>query len=108
MLLDSALERRNPGSLDRFYSSLEQLDADRMRDSAERLSGHTLPGLPEVFRRFVESRFLADYEDDQGLVRRLDQVMHRARQPQLPRWLVDRLDLFRSWVEPRTDDLLGC
>jgi hypothetical protein len=58
--------------------------------------------------RFLGARFLADYATDAGVVKRLGQVLHRARQTLEPRGaaaLERGLPAIRDLVRARLDDL---
>jgi hypothetical protein len=64
-------------------------------------------GVARLVRSFVRERFLADYAQPASMLRRLDRVARRARQPPLPDSLSGVLPATRVCVAARRDELLG-
>lgn len=84
ILLDAVLIERDPTQLKAYYAALDALDADRVRQAAERIAPRPIPDLARVVRMFSQERFLWDYLDDGKLLFRLNQVMRRVSLPTLP------------------------
>lgn len=107
MLLDSELSRARPGALDRWYSLLATLDPADVERRARGLATGPCDGLARLVRAFVEARFVADYEDDARLLRRLDAVLRRTRQSALAGILPPVLPRAREVVASRAEALLA-
>ncbi len=95
MLLDAALIDKEPDLCDRYYAAMETVDAATLGAVARALT----PGLdaPDaqfqaLLDRFIGARFLADYQDDLTLAKRLSQVAQRVK--------LNALDARFVWVLP--------
>lgn len=84
MLLDAVVEERRPGSTQRYYDAIEQLDVDELARIVARFTGREVPGLARLFPRFVRARFLFAYATDDGVVDALEGVAWRTGMPPPP------------------------
>lgn len=105
--LDAAIEATSPGSVDAYYASLGRLPPDEVERTAAALVPSGTAGLARLVRAFLSERFLGEYGDSAAIVRRLDRVVRRARQPGLPAAMADVLDRTRAMVAARRIELLG-
>jgi hypothetical protein len=105
--LDAAIEAAAPGSVAAYYASLGSLDPDEVEGVSATLARPGGPGLARIVRAFLAERFLAEYADPAAVVRRLDRVVRRVRQPGLPPALAEVLASTQALVAARTEDLLG-
>lgn len=105
--LDAAIEEAAPGTVDAYYRSLARLDAEEI----ERVTASLVPagaaGLARLVRGFLSERFLAEYGDSAAVVRRVDRVVRRARQPSLPASMAGVLERTRGVVAARRIELLS-
>jgi hypothetical protein len=84
MQLDAVLAAESPGRIGAYYAALESLDPEEVERVVRDLVVACPPGVARLVRRFVAERFLDDYADPVKLVRRLDAVLRRTRQPGVP------------------------
>lgn len=107
LLLDAELIAAAPQRLDSYYQSLAAIDAERVCQAVERMTGRRPERLPEFIRAFLRERFLSDYADDAKLVVRLDQVMRRVGLPPLPPDLLTIVPAARRAVATRARELMA-
>jgi hypothetical protein len=103
MLLDAAIVEREPSFGAVYYEALAAAPVGRVA-AVLGLEGD----FESFLRRFVGSRFLLDYATDEGVARRLEQVLSRGRQAlgrDGPRVLMTELPRLRTLVRERFDDL---
>lgn len=93
LLLDSVLVERAPDLLDNYYGSLSSLDLELVQTAANTICRQPVTNLVDFLPRFIEARFLADYSDDELLLRNLNRVMKRIGLPRLP-------DSVAYWLAP--------
>ena len=108
LLLDWEIEQRLPGSLDRYYRTLEPIDLTLVRFFVERMviGRGSVERLPQVISRFSSARFLYDYAQDAKLLFRINGVMQRVGLPALPESLCTWFPEARRQVHARYDELL--
>lgn len=106
LLLDWVLIERNPGCLTRYYDVLREVDPYLVQSAVNQMTRGTTERLAGLITLFIDERFLEDYADDDRLLWRLNMVMQRVKQPELPGHLVDALALARDVVSARSDELI--
>lgn len=106
LLLDAILIERDSSLLDRYYASLESLDADLVQAGASAICPKPVTDLVDLLPRFIEVRFLADYSDDNLLLRNFNRVMKRIGLPQLPAAVAQWNTSARQRVRATADALL--
>lgn len=106
LLLDWVLIERHPGCLAQYYDLLREVDPLAVQSAVNQMSRGTTERLAGLIPLFLEERFLEDYADDVRLLWRLNMVLRRVKQPELPEHLVETLSLARDIVVHRTDELL--
>lgn len=106
LLLDAILIERDPTLLDRYYASLESLDAELVQAGANVICRQPVTNLVDLLPKFIEVRFLADYSDDELLLRNFNRVMKRIGLPQLPAAVAQWNASARQRVRADADALL--
>lgn len=84
LLLDTIIEERQPGTLERYYQALKTLDPAKVQEIINTMATRTSDKLAWFIERFHEERFLEDYRTDSGLLFRLNQVMKRVKLDAIP------------------------
>ncbi len=107
LLLDSILCERDTQLLDRYYDCLASLNPDTVQSAASLVCQRPVSNLTTLIAKFLEVRFLKDYETDEGLLRRLNGVMQRVGLPPLPERTVEWLPSARQKVRQACDHLLA-
>ena len=107
LLLDSCLISRDPARLNAYYSAVEQLDKTVVQRIVNRMTTRQTLHLQTMIGIFCRERFLYDYQDDQRLLFRLNQVMRRVHLPTLPDSFAHWLPVARIAVDGRADALLA-
>ena len=79
LLLDARLCTDDDNLLDAYYDQLHHLDLSAITDLAEQYSAQPLPQLRGLIERFTSLRFLGDYQEDDRLLERLQQILRRVR-----------------------------
>jgi len=105
--LDAAIEAAAPGTVAAYYAALGGLEPAEVERAAGVLAPSGAAGLARLVRGFVAERFLAEYADPDAVVRRLDRVVRRARQPGLPPAMAGVLGRTKERVAARRIELLG-
>jgi hypothetical protein len=106
MLLDSFWIRDDRGIADRYYGAVDAVRFETIERCVNTITGKPTNRLPEVIKRFAESRFLYDYTDHDKLLVRLNQVLKRVGLTPLPDELRDWLPHAKKLVESRRRELL--
>ncbi len=106
LLLDWTLIERHPGYLAQYYDLLRKVDAAVVQDTVNQIARGTTERLAGLIPLFLEERFLEDYADDARLLWRLNMVMRRVKQPEMPESLTEVLAAARNLVALRVGDLL--
>lgn len=105
LVLDSEIEQRYPGTLDRYYQVIATVDPLYLVATVDALSGHPATRLEQFIPRYLSDKFLYDYLDDRRLLARLSSILRRVRCPTLPESLVDVIAEARHKVSQRFDQL---
>ncbi len=80
LALDAALLRRDPALGEDFYAAFSAANRQAVLGWAENAVARPLPALPMVLERFVASRYLMQYQTDEGVTTGLAHLCARARQ----------------------------
>ena len=107
LLLDATLVEQNPGILERYYDALERVELEAVEQIVVGAFGQSPPRFLDRVKRFRRERFIEDYQRDEGLLRRIEQVVARVGLPPLPEGLQDVLGPARAIVADRADGLLA-
>lgn len=106
LLLDTIIEEREPGTLDRYYSALNSIDPLMLERLINSMATRTSDKLAWFVQRFHEERFLADYVTNDGLLYRLNQVMKRVKLSAIPDEALALLTKLRPIVRENADGML--
>ncbi len=106
LLLDSVLIEAAPERLTAYYAAIESLDAEVVETTVNRMAVTPAEGFARFLPLFCRERFLWDYQDDDKLLMRLNQVMRRVSLPLLPAMLTDWLPTARVAVTQRHAELM--
>jgi len=106
LLLDATLTEEEPARLDRYYAALSQADPTFLQTAINRLSTRQSDKVAYLVTRFLQERFLYDYQEDGKLLVRLNHVMRRVGLPQLPAELAKLFPTMREIVRNRRFELL--
>jgi hypothetical protein len=106
MLLDNFLDRRFPGKLQKFYLQLAQMNGANLQSAAETVTGATELPLASFLPRFLDARFIFDYERDESLLMRVNQVLSRINLPTIDATALEWLPSARARVNQNAGSLL--
>lgn len=106
LLLDATLIEDNPMALEAYYESLAQVSPRLVAEQVSAMSGQNASDLETLIPKFIETRFLEDYEDNSRLCFRLNQVMRRVGLNELPAEFQELLPAARADVRSRQAELL--
>jgi len=106
MLLDAVLAERQPELIDNYYAVLAALDVDVVQAAANAICRQPVMRLAELLPKFIDIRFLADYREDELLLKNLNRVMKRIDLPLLPENVAQWLASARLRVRQSADQLL--
>ena len=107
MLLDAYWIERNREFADRYFATIERMDAAMIQECVNQITGKPTDKLVNVIKRYCEIKFLYDYIDNAGLLLRLNQVMKQVKLQPLPDSLLPWLQATRELVESRAERLLS-
>jgi hypothetical protein len=106
ILLDAALTAENPRFLERYYRVLEQIDPGLVQAAVNRMAPRPTERLAMMIAEFRRQRVLWDYLEDDKLLMRLNQIMHRVKLPPLPDEFTEIFPTARRMVGERKSELL--
>ena len=106
LILDSVLTADDPRLVDRYFDNLKSLSADKIQQAANLICRKPVTKLSDMLPRFINARFLADYEDDRLLLSRLNGVMKRVKLPPLPESVSECFAEFRPTIRAAAPTLL--
>lgn len=107
LLLDAHLIEENPDHLSAYYDCLERVDPAQVQSLVNAMSKADSQSLARTIFHFRSERFLEDYLDDRRLCFRMNQVLRRARLPELPLEFLLILQEARDVVRRRGTRLLA-
>jgi hypothetical protein len=107
LFLDAWIETRNPGSLNRYYECLKQVDSQLLEQGVNQLATKATTKISEFLPKYLNSRFLFDYLDDQRLLHRLNGILRRVDLEPLPDACLATIATTRPLVYERAEELLN-
>ncbi len=107
LILDSTLIVDQPEMLDEYYVAIGSLDFAFVETGVSRMTNKPAARLQELIPRFCDERFLYDYQDDEKLLFRLNQVMRRVKLSPLPNRVAGFFPHARQRVRQRREALLA-
>jgi hypothetical protein len=106
VLLDASLIAEDPRRLEAYYRLFESVDPRVVQEVVNRMAARPTGQLAVMISEFFRLRILSDYHEDGKLMGRLNQVMRRVKQPQLPEGFCRMLPEARRQVDDRKRELL--
>ncbi len=106
MFLDSFLQKKFTGQLERYYKIVDDADAVQIQDAINKFATRPTDKLVPAMRRFVSERFIFDYLTDQGAVKRMNGVLRRIGLEPLDERILPWAATARTRVYDRVDELL--
>lgn len=106
LLLDACIEKRAPGTMDRYYRVIEQVSPQQLQSTINQIAVRSTTKMEWFVEKYLEERFLLDYLDDGRLVYRLNRISKRVGLAPLPEGIVRLVPQIRRLVEARATDLL--
>jgi hypothetical protein len=107
LLLDATLIAEERCCADDYYAALSLVDGNRVAAAVGKMIGVDAASLAPIIERFVEIKFLYDYQHDESLTFRLNQVMRRVGLPALPPRFIAILPDARRLIAASRDELLA-
>ncbi len=106
LLLDSYLHKRYPGRLDRYYQAIRFVRPDVVQSAVNRITGKPTDRLADLIGRFADARFLYDYDENEKLLMRINQVLSRITLDPMPPLVASWIGTARERVEEVAPSLL--
>lgn len=106
VLLDASLIAEDPRRLEAYYRLFESVDPGVVQEVVNRMAARPTEQLAPMISEFCRLRILSDYLEDGKLMGRLNQVMRRVKQPELPDDFCRMLPEARRQVDARKSELL--
>ncbi len=79
LLLDAFLSSQYPGKMEYFYQQTASLDGEKIQRAVNQFATRPTDRLAGEIERFLNVRYWFDYETDEGLRFRINQVLSRVR-----------------------------
>lgn len=83
LMLDAWIAEQNPSILPRYYDAMRSVDENFIQSTVNQVATQETSHLAYFIRKFREIEFLYDYLDDDRMLVRLNQVLHRVKLPAL-------------------------
>ncbi len=106
MLLDANYLVDDRDKVEAYYALFASLPLAEIEGCVNRITGKPCDKIASTMERFADIRFLFDYEHDDTLLMRLNQVMNRVGLAQLPEAVRDWLPEARAAVRSNHQRLL--
>ncbi|MFO0977412.1 MAG: hypothetical protein U0996_13510 [Planctomycetaceae bacterium] len=107
LLLDAWLTEQCPEWLDRYYQILDDVCPNGLQRVVNRLASRETDRLASFVTQFLAARVLYDYQDDQRLLTRLNQVLRRVTLPPLDEQCLSVLRDARTIVWRHAEEMLA-
>ena len=106
MFLDSFLQKKFSGQLERYYEIVADADATQIQQSINQFATRPTTKLVPAMAGFVKERYIFDYLTDQGAVKRMNGVLKRIGLEPLDEKILPWAATARERVYGRVEDLL--
>ena len=106
LFLDALLTTEEPSRLENYYETLDRVDPKQVEEAVGQMATRPAEHLALFIKEFCRQKVLWDYLDDEKLLRRLNQIMHRVDLPLLPDSFPDIFSKIRNDVRHRRSELL--
>ena len=106
MFLDSFLQKKFSGQLERYYEIVADADAAQIQQSVNQFATQPTNKLVPAMASFVRERYIFDYLTDGGAVKRMNGVLKRIGLEPLDEKILPWAATARERVYGRVDELL--
>ena len=106
MFLDSFLQKKFSGQLERYYEIVADADATQIQRSINQFATRPTDKLVPAMASFVKERYIFDYLSDQGAVKRMNGVLKRIGLEPLDEKILPWAATARERVYNRVEELL--
>ena len=106
MFLDSFLQKKFSGQLERYYEIVADADAAQIQQSINQFATQPTDKLVSAMASFVRERYIFDYLTDGGAVKRMNGVLKRIGLEPLDEKVLPWAATARERVYGRVEDLL--
>ncbi|MEQ1827339.1 MAG: hypothetical protein ABL921_15385 [Pirellula sp.] len=106
LLLDASIENNQPGTLDLYYESIEQVCAVTLQHAVNAMANQATQNLTLFVDRYMNDKFLFDYLSNDRLLMRLNGVLRRTRLAPLTPSFVSIIEQAREIVDHSRQNLL--
>ena len=107
MFLDAFLESKFPGSMEKMYDWVADLDAEKVQDCINHFASQPTTKLAGEIERFQSERYLFDYQKDEGVRYRMNNVLGRLNLDLMPEESIAWLGKKRQQVFKHAEALLA-
>jgi len=107
MFIDSWLQQKFPGQLDRYYEMVATVDALKVQNAINRFATKPTEKLVPAMEKFVSQRYIFDYVTDEGAAYRMSRVLERIGLEPLDDKILPWAATARPRVDERIEGLLG-
>ena len=105
--LDAFLESKFPGSMEQMYGWIAELDAEKVQDCINHFASKPTLELAGEIERFQSERYLFDYQKDEGVHYRMNNVLGRLNLDLMPEESIPWLGKKRQHVFKHAEALLA-
>jgi len=106
MFLDSFLQKKFSGQLERYYEIVADADAAKIQQSVNQFATQPTDKLVPAMASFVKERYIFDYLTDGGAVKRMNGVLKRIGLEPLDEKILPWAATARERVYGRVEELL--
>jgi hypothetical protein len=106
LLLDAAIETEQSGTLDRYYQAIQRVPLRELEETVIALVGRVVT-LEQFMAIYMEERFLFDYLEDEGLWKRINNILRRVSSEPLPLAIIPTYAVARKIIQERREQLLS-
>lgn len=106
LFLDAYLNQAHPGKLDHFYEQAAKVDPEKVQSAVNMFATKRTDKLADEIRRFVNDRYLFDYDTNEGVVYRINKVLARISLNTMGHEIMDWMPGARSRVYENAAELL--
>jgi hypothetical protein len=106
VFLDAYLNAKFPGKLDLFYQLVGTVDGEKIQSAINLFATRPTDKLADEVRRFVEARYLFDYDTNEGARYRINRVLKAVKLDQMDDRVFDWMPSARERVYENAEELL--
>ena len=107
MFLDSYLQKKFPGQLERYYQIVADADPQQIQNTINQFATQPTTKLVPAIGIFLRERYIFDYLTDEGAVKRMNGVLRRLKLEALDERILPWAATARQRVYDHAEDLLS-